>query len=105
VKYGLTTNTLGERGYGGLRSLSPRPQRFAQSSAKQTKQSDKQSLHPVKGSGKQVFCGSNHGALLDKDSIGINHHFLERVGNDFDPLWIALGIKRRDWTKPVQEPK
>jgi hypothetical protein len=22
---------------------------------------------------------------------------------DFDALWIALGIKRRDWTKPTEQ--
>jgi len=22
---------------------------------------------------------------------------------DFDPIWVALGIKRRDWTKPVEQ--
>jgi hypothetical protein len=25
------------------------------------------------------------------------------IPENFDPLWIALGIKRRDWTKPVQQ--
>jgi hypothetical protein len=22
---------------------------------------------------------------------------------DFDPLWFALGIKRKDWTKPAEQ--
>lgn len=25
------------------------------------------------------------------------------IPDNFDPFWIALGIKRRDWTKPAQQ--
>jgi hypothetical protein len=27
------------------------------------------------------------------------------IGDNFDPLWVALGIKRKDWTKPAEAPK
>jgi hypothetical protein len=25
------------------------------------------------------------------------------IPENFDPLWFALGIKRRDWTKPTEQ--
>lgn len=25
------------------------------------------------------------------------------IPENFDPMWVALGIKRRDWTKPVEQ--
>jgi hypothetical protein len=27
------------------------------------------------------------------------------IPENFDPLWIALGIKRKSWTAPVQQQK
>lgn len=30
---------------------------------------------------------------------------MNTIPDNFDPLWVALGIKRRDWTKPAEAPK
>jgi hypothetical protein len=27
------------------------------------------------------------------------------IPDNFDPLYFALGIKRKDWTKPAEAPK
>jgi hypothetical protein len=101
VKYGLTTNTLGERGYGGLRPLSPRPQRFAQSSAKQTKQSDKQSVPAVNSENSGPFESFLRGLGITR-VCGRNHHLHERVElavvqHSFDPFFIVTGVHRKKW--------
>lgn len=79
MKSGPVTNALGERGNRGVEALSPRSQRFAQSSAKQTKQSDKQN-DTAEEAGSKTYLFEPRGVV------------------DTDALWLALGIRRRDWS-------
>ena len=116
MKNALITNASGEEGYGELRYF-PVQRAFAKSSAKQTKQSDKQSVSPVKTPEKGQFPNFFVTAPLEADltrqdgkllhliqHIGVAVEGVERVilDDSFDAYFAVMGVKRKDWTKPQE---